>query len=268
MITLYPFVYVLSMSFSLPVNVVNGSVWLLPKGFSLEAYQFVLSNPDVSIAYLNTIFITAAGTTINVILTILAAYPLSRPRFYARKTFMMLIVFTMFFNGGLIPSFILVNQLGMYNTYWALLLPGAASAFLIIVARTFFQAIAESLYESAKLDGANDVYILVKIIVPISKPVIAVLTLFYAVAHWNSYFPAMLYLSNVKMQPLSLYLVKILMQNEQSMLRDVTSTYDRALLSIQLKYAIIVVAITPILFIYPFLQKHFVKGVMIGSIKE
>jgi putative aldouronate transport system permease protein len=267
-VTLYPFVYVLSMSISDPKAVVTGTVWLLPKGFSLQSYARVFENPDVWTAYSNTIFYTVAGTALNVCATIMAAYPLSRRTFFLRNWIMVMITITMFFSGGMIPSFLLIKELGLYNTRWALLLPGLTTAFFIIITRTFLQSIPESLTESAKIDGANDIGILVRIILPLSKPIIAVLSLFYAVGHWNSYVAAMIYLPDPKLQPMSLYLMKILVQNDDSMMEGMVDQMDRALFSVQLKYAIIIVSILPILLVYPFLQKYFVKGVMIGSLKE
>ncbi|GAA3402197.1 carbohydrate ABC transporter permease [Paenibacillus hodogayensis] len=268
LVTLYPFVYVFSMSISNPIHVMNNSVWLFPKGFSLETYKRVFENGEIWIAYGNTLFYTVAGTAINVVMTFLAAYPLSRRTFSGRKVIMMGIVVTMFFSGGLIPSFILINELGLYNTRWALLLPGAVSAFNIIIARTFFQGIPESLFESARIDGANDIGILLRIVLPLSKAVLAVLTLFYAVGHWNNYFSAMLYVSDVKLQPVSLYLMKILIQNQDPTMQDMREALDRMLFSMQLKYTMIVITTLPIICIYPFLQKYFVRGVMIGSLKE
>jgi len=267
-VTLYPFLYVVSMSISDPVYVIQKTIWLLPKGFSLKAYEKVFENPDVWTAYLNTIFYTVAGTAINVVMTMLGAYPLSRKSFFARKQVMIFIVITMFFSGGLIPMFLLVQNLGLYNTRWAILLPGAVSAFLIIVTRTFFQSIPEHLHESAKLDGAGEFSILWRIVAPLSMPIIAVLTLFYAVGQWNSFFPALLYLPDVRLQPLSLYLIKVLIQNSTTMMEDMASQSDRSMYVVQLKYSLIIVAILPILAVYPFLQKYFVKGVMIGSLKE
>lgn len=267
-VTLYPFLYVVSMSISDPVYVIQKTIWLLPKGFSLKAYEKVFENPDVWTAYLNTIFYTVAGTAINVVMTMLGAYPLSRKSFFARKQVMIFIVITMFFSGGLIPMFLLVQNLGLYNTRWAILLPGAVSAFLIIVTRTFFQSIPEHLHESAKLDGAGEFSILWRIVAPLSMPIIAVLTLFYAVGQWNSFFPALLYLPDVRLQPLSLYLIKVLIQNSTTMMEDMANQSDRSMYVVQLKYSLIIVAILPILAVYPFLQKYFVKGVMIGSLKE
>lgn len=267
-VTLYPFLYVLSMSISKPIHVVEQSVWLFPKGLSFSAYDRIFDSPEVWTSYSNTFFYTVAGTMLNVIMTSLAAYPLSRKGFFLRKYMMMFIVVTMFFGGGIIPMFILMQDLGIYNTRWAILLPTAASAFLIIIARTFFQTIPESLHESAKLDGANDITILTKIVLPLSKPILAVLTLFYAVNHWNSFFPALMYLPNPSLQPLSLYLMKILVQGQEVMVEGMIDSYDRTLHSIQIKYAMIIVTVLPIVSVYPFLQKYFVQGVMIGSLKE
>ncbi|MBO9606241.1 MAG: carbohydrate ABC transporter permease [Paenibacillaceae bacterium] len=267
-ITLYPFLYVLSMSISNPIYVIDGSVWLYPKGFSLRAYDTIFDNPDMWRSYGNTIFYTVAGTSINIAMTVLAAYPLARRHFFLRKPIMVFIVVTMFFGGGLIPAFLLMQELGLYNTRWAMLLPGAASAFLIIVSRTFFQDIPESLHESAKLDGAGEFAILLRIVLPLSMPIVAVLALFYAVGHWNSFFPAMMYLPDPRLQPLSIYLIKVIIQNSDVALKDMIDQHDRSMISVQLKYAMIIVTIAPILMIYPFLQKYFVKGVMIGSLKE
>ncbi|WP_127579583.1 carbohydrate ABC transporter permease [Paenibacillus koleovorans] len=267
-ITLYPFVYVFSMSISAPQYVISESVWLFPKGFSLESYKRVFENDDIYIAYYNTIYYTVVGTFLNVVFTILAAYPLARRTFFARKWIMTMIVITMFFSGGLIPSFLLIKELGLYNTRWALLLPGLTSAFYIIITRTFLQGIPESLSESARIDGANDIKILTSIILPLSKPIIAVLALFFAVGHWNSYVSAMIYLSDVKLQPMSVYLMKVVVQNNDMMVDNMSDSLDRTLFSAQLKYSIIIVSVLPILLVYPFLQKYFVKGVMIGSLKE
>ena len=267
-ITLYPFIYVLSMSISNPVYVINNSVWLYPKGFSLEAYAKVFDNPDVWISYSNTVFYTAVGTAVNILLTIFAAYPLSRRGFVLRTPIMFLILFTMFFGGGLIPLFMLVNQIGLYDTRWIIILLSAVSAYYIIIARTFLQGLPESLQESARIDGANDIVILFKVVIPLSKPILAVLALFYAVGHWNSYFNALLFLSSPNLQPISLYLVKVLVQNSGALMAGMEQDINRALFSVQLKYALIIVTILPILILYPFLQKHFVKGVMIGSVKE
>ncbi|RAV22624.1 carbohydrate ABC transporter permease [Paenibacillus contaminans] len=268
-VTLYPFLYVFSMSISDPQYVISQAVWLLPKGFSLGAYQRIFENEGVWVAYANTVLYTVAGTAVNVVMTMLAAYPLSRRMFFARNWIMIFITFTMFFGGGLIPSFLLIKELGLYDSRWVMIIPGAVSAFLIIIARTFLQSIPEELMESAKLDGAHDFVILAKIVIPLSKPIIAVLALFYAVGHWNSFLTAMIYLPSAELQPLQLFLMKMLIQDaDASMLQDMADAHERSLISIQIKYAMIIVAILPILFVYPFLQKHFAKGVLIGSLKE
>lgn len=267
-ITLYPFIFVISMSISDPIYAIKQEVWLLPKGFSLGSYKMCFQNRDIWNSYYNTVYYAAFGTAINIFMTIIAAYPLSRKKFVAKNFLMLGIAFTMFFGGGLIPSFLLIQKLGLYNTRWAMLLPGAVGAYYIIIARTYFETIPDSLQESAKLDGANDITILFRIFLPLCKPIIAVLVLFYAVGHWNSYFGALLYLPNAKLQPLQLYLVKILIQNQQSMLEGITDQFERTLYAVQLKYAAIIVSILPIVCVYPFLQKYFVKGVMIGAIKQ
>ncbi|RAV12458.1 carbohydrate ABC transporter permease [Paenibacillus contaminans] len=266
-VTLYPFIYVFSLSVSDPQEVAKMSVWLFPKGFSLEAYKRAFSNPGLFTSYYNTIWYTVVGTGVNVAMTVLAGFTLSRRTFSSRHVIMMLIAFTMFFGGGLIPEYLLIKNLGLFDTRWAIILPSAASAFLIIMARTFFQEIPESLYESAYIDGANDAQIMWKIAIPLSKPILAVLALFYAVAHWNSYFPAMIYLTDPKLQPMQLYLMKLLIQEDNTMMLGSLTGFDRVLQSLSIKYAVIIIVILPIVLIYPFLQRFFIKGVMIGSVK-
>lgn len=271
LITLYPFIYVLSMSISDPKAVLAQEIWLFPKGFSLRAYGMVFENPGVGQAYYNTLWYTIVGTAINVLMTVIGAYPLSRKEFFARGFFMIFIAITMFFSGGLVPLFILINKLGIYNTRWAMVLPGAVSAWNLIIARVYFQtAIPDSLPESAKIDGCNDIGILFKIVLPLSMPIIAVIGLFCAVGFWNSYFPALLYLPDVKLQPITVLLQRILIQNDTARTIGVMSEGQvaRLMYGMQLKYAIIIVTILPIICVYPFLQKYFVKGVMIGAIKE
>ncbi|SDS85490.1 putative aldouronate transport system permease protein [Paenibacillaceae bacterium GAS479] len=265
-ICLYPLVFVLSMSISDPIAAAAQEVWLFPKGFSLNAYELVFENPDIWTSYMNTIWYTVGGTAFNVIMTISLAYPLSRRNFFLRGPVTFLIVFTMLFSGGLIPTFILVNDLGLYNTRWALIILGAIGVWYVIIARTYFTTIPESLIESAKLDGANDIRIFWTVIIPLSKPIIAVLVLFYAVGHWNSYFSALIYLPDKNLQPLQLYLVKVLVENT-GLADSIMPSEEKSLAIMQIKYAIIIVATLPILFVYPFLQKYFVKGVMIGAIK-
>ena len=267
-VTLYPFLYVFSMSLSDQGSVLRQEVWLLPKGLNLHSYQKVFSDPAIWVAYGNTVFYTVAGALINVVMTCMMAYPLSRRRFWGRGVISMAVVFTMLFSGGMIPSFLLIKNLGLYNTRWALLLPGAVSAFNLILARTFFMGLPESLMESASIDGAGEATILWKIVVPLSKPIVAVLTLFYAVGHWNSYFNALLYIPDIKLQPLQMFLVKLLVLEQDQMAEGGDDMLQLTLDAMQTKYATIIAVIVPILCVYPFLQKYFAQGVMIGAIKE
>jgi putative aldouronate transport system permease protein len=264
--TLYPFIYVISMSVSNPVYVIQQSVWLFPKGFSMGAYKLIFENKEIWQSYYNTIWYTVIGTAINLAVTIFAAYPLSRRTFFARNYIMFFIVFTMFFSGGIIPSFMLVKYLGLYDTKWAIILPAAISTWNLIIARSFFQSIPDSLQESARIDGCNDLGILFRIVLPLSMPIIAVIGLFSAVGFWNSYFSAMIYLPSPKNHPLQIYLMKIVVQNSQQFV-GASQGYERVLYTAQLKYGIIVVAVLPIICVYPFLQRYFVKGVMIGAVK-
>lgn len=268
-IFLYPLVYVISMSLSDAFLVASRKIYLFPKDISWDAYKLVLEKPDLWLAYGNTIFYTVVGTMLNVILTLSFAYPLSRQGFVFRKGMSFMMAFTMWFSGGMIPTFILVNKLGLYNTRLALILIGAVSAWNVIITRTFLQStIPDALVESAKLDGANDITIFAKIVLPLSKSIIAVNLLFYAVGHWNEYFNALLYLPDKKLQPLQIFLRNILFAAQMMADAGVSDgSGDMYLLSEKLKYAVIVVAILPILCVYPFVQKHFVKGVMVGSVK-
>lgn len=266
-ITIYPFIYVLNMSISKPEYVIQGSIGFLPKGFSLNSYKMVFENKAIWQSYYNTIWYTVIGTFINIILTVVTAYPLSRKSFFIKKQLMLFITFTMFFSGGLIPSFILINSIGLYNTRWAMVIPGAIATMNLIIARTYFQGIPDSLEESAKLDGANEIKILFRIMIPLAKPIISVLVLYYGVAHWNSYFNALIYLPSQELHPMQVYLMKILIQESEELAGDTQMGIGRSMQVEQLKYAAIIVTILPILFVYPFLQKYFVKGVMIGAIK-
>lgn len=267
-VTLYPFIYVLSMSVSDPVAAMKQEIFLLPKGINFGAYKMVLEDPTIWNSYYNTLWYTIVGTTISVLLTVTVAYPLSRKRFFARNAIMMFITFTMFFSGGLIPQYVLVNALHMYNTRWAIVLPTAISAYNVIVARTFFEGLPESMYEAARIDGASEVKTLFKIIVPLSMPIISVLILFYAVGLWNSYFPALIYLADETKQPLQLFMYKLLVKGQESMTDGMADSFERSLIGSQLKYAAIIVSILPIICVYPFLQKYFVQGVMVGAVKE
>jgi len=265
---LYPMWYVLVSSFSDAYAIASGKVTFFPIGFNFNAYKLVFEDQRIWAAYGNTFFYVIAGTLINLVLTTLGAYPLSRKNLEGKSFIMAFIVFTMFFSGGLIPAYLNIRELGLYDTRWALLLPGGVSAFNLIVMRTFFQSIPESLIESAKIDGAHDFKVLLRIVLPLSMPVIAVMTLFYAVGHWNSWFSAMIYLQNRDLFPLQLILREILIQSSAQNMLTGAAQDEVFRISESIKFATIIVATLPILLIYPFLQKYFVKGVMIGALKE
>ena len=267
-ITLYPLVYVFSMSISAPEAVVSNLVRLLPKGFSLKAYEMVFKSKEIWTSYLNTIWYTVVGTTISTALTMMAAYPLSRHQFFLRRQLSFFFTLSMFFSGTLVPMYLLINNLGLYNTRWAIVLPTGAAAYYIIMARTFLSSIPDSLYESARIDGATEWTVLRKIFLPLSMPIMSVLIIFYAVHQWNGYFNAMIYLPGRKdLQPLQVYLMKVLVNNE-SVAGEAAGSATMSMISLQLKYVVIVVALVPILCVYPFLQKYFIKGMMIGAVKE
>lgn len=270
MIVLYPLIYVVSASFSSSSAVLSGRVWLWPVEPTLDGYKAVFKNAMVIKGFMNTVFYTLAGTAINLILTVMAAYPLSRKDFKGRNAFMLLFVFTMLFNGGLIPTYLIVKDLGMIDTVWSMLVPAALSVWNVIIMRTYFQTtIPNELLEASQLDGCSDFRFLRSIVLPLSGPILAVIALFYAVGHWNQYFNAMIYLKRADLYPLQLVLRDILVQNEVNidMLGDAKTAAARQGLRELLKYSLIVVTSVPLLVVYPFLQKFFVKGVMIGSIK-
>jgi putative aldouronate transport system permease protein len=264
---LYPFLYVLSMSLSSPEHVLLRDVYFFPKGFGKDGYSLVFSNASIWPAYANTLFYTIVGTAMNLLMTILAAYPLSREEFVWRRPLSLMITITMFFSGGMIPFFIVVSNLGLYNSRWALILPFAVNTWYVIVARTFYEQLPNSLVESAKIDGANDIYILIRIMLPLSGAILSVLTLFFAVGYWNSYFWPLVFVPNPKLQPLQIFLYKILVQLKQDLMGGVPIGISRSVATEQFKYASIMVSILPIIAVYPFVQKYFVKGVMIGAIK-
>lgn len=268
--TLYPLLYVLFASFSESnILMAHDGLLFMPVGFSLAAYKGVFSNPNILSGYKNTIIILLAGTTTNLLLTSLAAYVLSRKNVLYKNVIMMIIMFTMFFGGGMIPVYLLVKGIGITDTYLALILPTAVSTYNLIIMRTGFAAIPDSLEESAKIDGASHFTILTRIVVPLAKPTIAVMVLYYGVAHWNSWFTAMIYLPKRRdLRPLQLILRSILIQNDTKIMMDSgAGVGDQESIAETIKYAVIVVATLPILAIYPFLQKYFIKGIMIGAVK-
>lgn len=267
-ICIYPMIYTVSMSISDPMQIALKPVIVMPRGFSLKAYQQLLSKPAIWRYYGNTIFYTVIGTLVNIVLTVMLAYPLSVKSFSGKKVVTVLVTFTMLFSGGLIPTYMLISNIGLYGTRAALILPTAISVFNMIIARTFFAGISPSLAESAKLDGANDIQILFGIILPVSKAIIATLTIYYAVEHWNSYLPALLYQPDSSMHPLQMFLVKVLIQADQALVSGYEEGSDRSFVEQQLKYCTIVVSVLPIICVYPFFQKYLAKGAMMGSIKE
>ena len=268
-VTLYPFIYVLSMSISDPGAVLRREVFLWPKGLSLQAYRTVFNDESIWRSYYNTVWYTVVGTVLNLVFTIMAAYPLSKKKFSGRGFFTFIFVFTMFFTGGLIPHFILVVKLGLYNSRWAIVLPPLIATYNLIICRTFFQTLPEDLFECARIEGAGEWRIVWQIVLPLSAPIVAVLALFYGIGHWNSFFPALLYLPNGKLQPIQLYLRRVLIQaSPEAVQQFETGEAGKGILAmLQVKYAVMIVAILPITLLYPFLQKYFVKGVMIGALK-
>ncbi|MFN8465889.1 MAG: carbohydrate ABC transporter permease [Caldilineaceae bacterium] len=268
-IVLYPLIYVVSSSFSSPLAVSSGRVWLWPVDFSLRGYEVAFSNPQIITGYANSLYYTIFGTLISVTLTVLVAYPLSRRTLFGRSGIMIFIVFTMIFYGGLIPTYLVVKNLGMLNTRWALLIPQALAAWQVIIARTFFQVnIPEELAEAAELDGCSDLRFLWSVVLPLSKPILAVLVLMYAVGQWNAYFDALLYLKSADLYPLQLVLRSILILNTfTSGSMEASVMIERQQLADLLKYSLIVVGSLPVLLIYPFAQRYFVRGMLIGSVK-
>jgi ABC-type glycerol-3-phosphate transport system permease component len=269
-IVLLPLLNVFSQALSDPQSVLAGRVLFWPRHFTLETLRLILRNPNIKTGYLNTFFYASAGTALNLVMTVMCAYPLSRVTLRGRNIFMLIFTFTMMFGGGMIPTYILIRDLGLIDTRWVMILPGAMAVWNIILARTFFQnTIPKELYESAELDGASHIKVLVSIVLPLSTSIIAVLTLFYAVGHWNSYFDAMMYLRSQRLFNIQLILRNAIanigaLLNQSSNLAEVEKTVAYAEAS---KYAIIVVSMLPVLIIYPFVQRHFIKGIMIGALK-
>ena len=266
---LYPLVYILSASFSSAEAITSGRMWLYPVDFSLVGYKYILKYDAIWLGYRNTLFYTFAGTLINVAMTMTCAYGLSRRGMRGRRFFTMLFTFTMIFSGGMIPNYLLMKNLKILNTVWCMLLPGAISAYNLIVAKTFIEnSIPGDLLEAARIDGFSDVRFFFSIVLPLSKAILAVLLLMYAAAHWNAYFNAFLYLTDKKLYPLQIFLRQILVQSNMSAdMLDPEAMAQMQTLQQILKYAVIVVSTAPMLCLYPFVQKYFRQGVMIGSIK-
>ena len=266
-ITTYPFLYIFAVSFSSSEAVYRGAVYLWPVEPTLAGYQQVLKQSGLWIAYGNTLFYTFVGTLFNIAATAIAAFPLSRKRFFARRFFNFFIVFTMYFSGGLIPTYLLITSIGLYNSRWVMIIPTLLSTYNVMICRSAFSAIPEEVFESAEIEGANDWQILRGIAIRLITPTLAVLTLYYAVAHWNNFFTAMVYLSKQNLMPVQVLLRRILIQASSEFLDMDTAVDDRSAVSIQIRYVTIIVTTVPILTLYPFLQKYFIKGIMLGAVK-
>lgn len=268
LVTVIPFLYVIAGSFATQHELLERGFILFPTEFSLSAYKFIFSTSTLVRSLLVTIFITVVGTLINLIFTCLMAYPMARRDLDFRKPIQLMVIFTMLFSGGMIPTFLVVKNLHMIDTYWALLLPGAISAFNLIIIRSFFQQLPDGLEESAKIDGASDPGILLKIVLPLSMPVLATFSLFYAVGHWNTFFSAVLYINDSTKWPIQVLLRQIVILSQGGSLGDTTAFEQDFVPPDQaVKMAVIVISTIPILIVYPFLQKHFAKGVLLGSVK-
>jgi putative aldouronate transport system permease protein len=263
---LYPFVYTISLSISRPTAVMAGKVRLVPVGFTLSAYQHVLTQSGLVRSFLVSAFYVVTGTSSMLVLCSLLAYPVSLKVFGPRHAVMLLVLITMLFDGGMIPTYLWIRALGMLDTIWAIIIPSAMNAWYVIIYRTFLQQHPESLRESALIDGANDFIILLRIILPLSTPIIATLSVFHMVYHWNSFFPALLYLRNEKLMPAQMLLRRALAEatNIEEMLREGSETLT---LPLSVQAAFVVVIVFPVVVVYPFAQRYFTKGVMIGAIK-
>ncbi|WP_199616060.1 carbohydrate ABC transporter permease [Paenibacillus alkalitolerans] len=271
-VVLYPLIYIISASISSPSTVNSGEMWLLPKDITFDGYRLILDNSDIWRGYTNTFYYTVLGTFVNLAVTIPAAYALARKDFYGRNMFTGMFVLTMFFSGGLIPTYLVVRNLGLIDTVWAMVLPNAAAVWNIIVSRVFFQtSIPKELEEAAIIDGASNFRLFFLIILPLSAPIVAVMALFYGVGHWNGYFNALIYLSESKSYPLQLVLREILVLQEMSSQNtNITSAealHSKQQLAAIIKYGVMIVSSLPVIIVYPFLQRFFVKGVLIGSLK-
>ena len=271
LIVLYPVIYIISASFSNPDRTVQGDVWLWPVDINLDAYKMLFRYKKLWIGYGNTLIYTGVGTLINLVMTFCCAYPMARKNLRGRSKLMFFFSFTMLFSGGMIPNYILVKELGLMNTRWALLLPGAMSVYNMIVCRTYIETnIPNELLEACQIDGCNDIQFLLRIVLPLSKPIIAVLALWYGVSHWNAYFNAFLYLKDNDLYPLQIFLREILFASSQIGETDEMlsgQVKQSQYMYVAMQYCIIVVSTAPLMSIYPFVQKHFQKGVMVGSVK-
>ncbi|MBQ7248233.1 MAG: carbohydrate ABC transporter permease [Lachnospiraceae bacterium] len=268
---LYPLYFIVIASISSPNAVNGGRVLLYPQDITFSGYKRILEYEPIWRGYLNSLFYTVAGTLLNLAVTLPAGYALSRKHLFARRPLLLLFAFTMFFSGGMIPTYMVVKNLGLLNTVWAMLLPGACSVYNIIVTKTFMEMnIPAELLDASRIDGCTDFTTFFNVVLPLSRPIIAVMTMFYAVGHWNSYFDALIYLDDEKLFPLQLVLRELLLQSQVSGAMTsggMSSIAERAVIAEQMKYGVIIVACIPMMIMFPFVIKHFKKGVMIGSIK-
>ncbi|WFR64810.1 carbohydrate ABC transporter permease [Paenibacillus amylolyticus] len=267
-LTVLPFLYIIGNSFATEAEITARHFFLIPKVFSFSAYEYIFSSSTIFRSIGVSIFITVAGTLVNLFFTLTMAYPLSRSDFWGRNVLMNMVIFSMLFGGGMIPTYLVIRGLGLLDSYWALMLPGAISAFNLIVVKNFFQQMPPGLEEAARIDGCSDLGVLWRIVLPLSKPVIATFALFYAVGHWNNFFSALLYISDSDKWPLQVMLRQIVLLSQASV-GDMANMDPNFVQPPEqsIKMAVIVVGTIPILLVYPFLQKHFAKGVMLGSIK-
>ncbi|WP_272039507.1 carbohydrate ABC transporter permease [Paenibacillus sp. JJ-100] len=267
-LTVLPFLYIIGNSFATEAEITERSFFLIPKVFSFSAYEYIFSSSTIFRSIGVSVFITVAGTLVNLFFTLTMAYPLSRSDFWGRNVLMNMVIFSMLFGGGMIPTYLVIRGLGLLDSYWALMLPGAISAFNLIVVKNFFQQMPPGLEEAARIDGCSDLGVLWRIVLPLSKPVIATFALFYAVGHWNNFFSALLYISDSEKWPLQVMLRQIVLLSQASV-GDMANMDPNFVQPPEqsIKMAVIVVGTIPILLVYPFLQKHFAKGVMLGSIK-
>lgn len=269
-VVMYPLIYVISASFSNPLSIMRGDVWLLPKKFTLDAYKNVANSASILTGYVNTVIITVTATVINLLMTTICAYPLSRRDLWGKNGITIFITVTMFFSAGMIPNYLLIRDLNLLDNRWSLILPGMISVYNMLIMRNYFQnSIPDEIVEAAIIDGCGNIQTLIRVVLPLSKSIMAVLIIFYAVSHWNSYFDAMIYLSSKDKYPLQLVLRQFLLESSQ--IRDdagLTQTIaESALAYVSLQYAIIVVSSLPLLIVYPFMQKYFTKGIMVGAVK-
>ncbi|MCV9885460.1 MULTISPECIES: carbohydrate ABC transporter permease [Bacillaceae] len=265
--TLYPFLNVIAQSFSSEAYINAGKVTLFPRGFNIDTYKTIAQDSMFWINYKNTVVYTVVGTAISMFLTTIFAYALSKKRLVGRKFLTFFAVFTMFFNGGLVPNYVLINSLGFGNSIWAIVIPGAISVYNMLIMKSFFENMPEELEEAASIDGLNTYGILLKIVLPLSKAVIATMILFYAVGHWNSWFPAFLYLDQKELFPVTMYLRNMIAGVTGATSAGASSADNLTQISANIKSVTMVLTILPILTIYPFVQKYFVSGVMLGSVK-